>query len=104
MADNTKDNGGSTGEFCLMCGRSDKQAGKMVHMPGGITICPDCMQKAMDAASRIDLSSLLNNPMLGQNNPFFKGFTGMDSGTDSKTAAILTRSNSFSEGDALQKQ
>ena len=86
MADNTKDYGGGSGEFCLMCGRSDKQAGKMVHMPGGITICPDCMQKAMDAASRIDLTSLLNNPMLGQNNPFFKGFTGMDSAADGSKA------------------
>ena len=99
MADNTKDNGGGSGEFCLMCGRSDKQAGKMVHMPGGITICPDCMQKAMDAASRIDLTSLLNNPMFGQNNPFFKGFTGMDPGTDSSKAQTDIKADDGAQSD-----
>ena len=40
MADNTKDHEGGSGEFCIMCGRSDKQAGKMVHLPGGLTVCP----------------------------------------------------------------
>ena len=79
MADNTNDHEGGSGEFCLMCGRSDKQAGKMVHLPGGLTICPDCMQKTVDAASKIDmqsLQSLLNNPLFFQNNPFLNGFTG----------------------------
>ena len=79
MADNTNDREGGSGEFCLMCGRSDNQAGKMVHLPGGLTVCPDCMQKTMDAASKIDmqsLQSLLNNPMFFQNNPFLNGFKG----------------------------
>ena len=60
MADNTNDHEGGSGEFCLMCGRSDKQAGKMVHLPGGLTVCPDCMQKTVDAASKIDMQSLQN--------------------------------------------
>ena len=79
MADNTNDHEGGSGEFCLMCGRSDKQAGKMVHLPGGLTVCPDCMQKTVDAASKIDMQSLqniLNNPLFFQNNPFLNGFTG----------------------------
>ena len=31
MANNTNGHDGSSGEFCFMCGRSDKQAGKMVY-------------------------------------------------------------------------
>ena len=91
MADNTKDHEGGSGEFCLMCGRSDKQAGKMVHLPGGLTVCPDCMQKTVDAASKIDMQSLqsfLNNPMFLQNNPFLNGFMNTDparDGSDKKT-------------------
>ena len=79
MTDNTNDHEGGSGEFCLMCGRSDKQAGKMVHLPGGLTVCPDCMQKTVDEASKIDMQSLqniLNNPLFFQNNPFLNGFTG----------------------------
>ena len=91
MADNTKDHEGGSGEFCLMCGRSDKQAGKMVHLPGGLTVCPDCMQKTVDAASKIDMQSLqsfLNNPMFLQNSPFLNGFMNTDparDGSDKKT-------------------
>ena len=91
MADNTNDHEGGSGEFCLMCGRSDKQAGKMVHLPGGLTVCPDCMQKTVDAASKIDMQSLqsfLNNPMFLQNSPFLNGFMNTDparDGSDKKT-------------------
>ena len=86
MADNTRDHEGGSGEFCLMCGRSDKQAGKMVHLPGGLTVCPDCMQKTMDAASKIDMQSLqnlLNNPMFFQNNPFMNGFMNTNTAKES---------------------
>ena len=91
MADNTRDHEGGSGEFCLMCGRSDKQAGKMVHLPGGLTVCPDCMQKTVDAASKIDMQSLqsfLNNPMFLQNSPFLNGFMNTGparDGSDKKT-------------------
>ena len=73
MANNTNDHEGGTGEYCLMCGRSEKDAGKMVYLPGGIRICPDCMQKTLNMASTMDFQSLLNNPMFMQNNPFFQG-------------------------------
>ena len=38
MANNTNGHDGSSGEFCFMCGRSDKQAGKMVYLPGGLKV------------------------------------------------------------------
>ena len=51
-------------EYCGVCRRSSETAGKMIHMPGNITICRDCMQNMMDMASRMDYSQLLNNPGL----------------------------------------
>ena len=32
-------------KYCSMCGRSEKDAGHMVHMPFGMYLCPDCMDK-----------------------------------------------------------
>ena len=75
MANNTNDHEGGTGEFCLMCGRSAKQAGKMIYLPGGLTVCQDCMQKTMDMAGKMDFQSMFNNPLFMQslqNNPFLR--------------------------------
>ena len=73
MANNTYDHEGGSGEYCLMCGRSEKEAGKMVYLPGGLRLCSECMQKAVDQASKIDFQSIFNNPLFMQNNPFFPG-------------------------------
>lgn len=99
MADNTRDHEGG-GEYCLMCGRSDKVAGKMVHMPGGIPICPDCLQKTMDAASKLDMQSLLNNPMFMQGNPFLKGFMTPDQNKDKETEKQEAPAPEEAEADA----
>lgn len=32
-------------KYCSMCGRSEKDAGHMVHMPFGMYLCSDCMDK-----------------------------------------------------------
>ena len=85
MANNTNDHEGGAGEYCLMCGRPEKEAGKMVYLPGGIRICSDCMQKTLNMASTMDFQSLLNNPMFTQNNPFFRGFENPGSGSGTQT-------------------
>ena len=75
MANNTNDHEGGTGEFCLMCGRSAKQAGKMIYLPRGLNLCQDCMQKTMDMAGKMDFQSMFNNPLFLQslqNNPFLR--------------------------------
>lgn len=84
MANNTNGHDGS-GEFCFMCRRSEEQAGKMVYLPGGLKICQDCMQKTMDMASKMDLQSLLSNPMFMQGNPFFQGTMPSQPGNDKET-------------------
>ena len=58
-------------EYCMMCRRSESSAGKMMHLPGNICVCRDCLQKTMDAASQYDFSQLLNNPFAF--NPFMPG-------------------------------
>ena len=62
------DNGGShRTEYCVMCRRSDETAGKMIHMPGNLCVCGDCMQKMMDYAGSMDFSKLTGDPSSMQN-------------------------------------
>ena len=35
-------------KICYMCRRPESKAGKMVEMPGNISVCTDCMQKTFD--------------------------------------------------------
>ena len=35
-------------QFCYMCRRSEKQAGKLMRLSGDIHICQDCLQKTFD--------------------------------------------------------
>jgi len=49
-------------KVCMMCRRTESQAGKMIDLPGGMTICPDCMQKSFNAMGNMDLSNLQNIP------------------------------------------
>lgn len=49
-SDNNKTNSHDEYEkYCYLCRRSEKQAGKMVSMPGNMNICSDCMQKTLDS-------------------------------------------------------
>lgn len=64
---------------CMICRRTESKAGPMIHMPGGICVCNDCLQKTIDMAESLNISNpnmfggtnsmegLFNN--LG-NNPF----------------------------------
>lgn len=36
-------------KICYMCRRPESKAGKMVEMPGNISVCTDCMQKTFDS-------------------------------------------------------
>ena len=51
---NDRDNTHMT-EYCVMCRRPDTSAGKMIHMPGNLCVCGDCMQKMMDFVSEEDV-------------------------------------------------
>ncbi len=43
-------------KYCFVCRRPSSKAGKMITMMEGMYICPDCMQKTMDAVSASPLN------------------------------------------------
>ena len=58
---NNRGNGHTT-EYCVLCRRPDTSAGRMIHLPGNMCVCPDCMQKMMDFAGKMDLSNMTGDP------------------------------------------
>lgn len=45
-ASDDKDNDDDYEKYCYLCRRPESVAGKLIHMPGDINICADCMQSA----------------------------------------------------------
>ena len=45
-------------KYCYLCRRPESVAGKLIDMPGGISICPDCMQKTFDNFNNSGLGSM----------------------------------------------
>ncbi|MCC8044629.1 MAG: ATP-dependent Clp protease ATP-binding subunit ClpX [Clostridiales bacterium] len=73
MSTGKKDDRNGYEKFCMLCGRSESIAGKVIEMPGGICVCPDCIQKAFDAMQSTGLSpeemSKLAGGFMGANMP-----------------------------------
>lgn len=56
-----KDNNNEDNKFekiCYMCRRPESKTGTMISMPGGIDICPDCIQKTFNSMKNLDVSKL----------------------------------------------
>ncbi len=72
-------------DFCMMCRRPEEVCGKLIHMPGGMCICHDCMQRSMDTMPKDsgDINALLSRL---QNIPgisfILPGMTGFGTGTE----------------------
>ena len=52
----TSDSSSSDSEYediCYVCRRPEHVTGKMIHIPGGIAICEDCLQKTFDAMNSL---------------------------------------------------
>ena len=63
-------------KICYICRRTESKAGKMISMPGGLYVCPDCMQKTFDAINNNDID--YNEIMKGiPNMRMFGGFNMM---------------------------
>lgn len=72
--DTTKNNSGNEDEYekiCYVCRRPESKAGTMIDMPGGISVCADCLQKSFNSFQNIgmnvniseeELKNLLNMP------------------------------------------
>ena len=57
MEDNKKDDN-KYEKICYMCRRPESKTGTMISMPGGIDICPDCIQKTFNSMQNMDISKL----------------------------------------------
>ncbi|MCD7737056.1 MAG: ATP-dependent Clp protease ATP-binding subunit ClpX [Lachnospiraceae bacterium] len=57
MSRNRQDDTNEYEKYCMLCGRSESVAGKMIEIPGGIRVCPDCMQKAFDMMQSAGVSN-----------------------------------------------
>ncbi|MBQ2503331.1 MAG: AAA family ATPase, partial [Lachnospiraceae bacterium] len=78
-------------DVCYVCRRPESVAGKMIHIPGDICICNDCMQKTFDTmgsfqgnsmtpdSDNIDFSGMPNISMINLND--LGGFMGGGFGT-----------------------
>ncbi|MCI8564717.1 MAG: ATP-dependent Clp protease ATP-binding subunit ClpX [Lachnospiraceae bacterium] len=55
-------------KVCFICRRPESRAGKLIHMPGNMDICSDCMQKAFNS---------LQNGSLGNYQEILKNYPGM---------------------------
>ena len=61
-ASDDKDNDDDYEKYCYLCRRPESVAGKLIHMPGDINICADCMQRSFDSFNN---SGFGNMPGLG---------------------------------------
>lgn len=62
-------------KICFLCRRPESVAGKMIELPQKMYVCPDCMQKSMDAMNNMpfDYNQFMNNPGMP-----IMGFNDMD--------------------------
>ena len=66
-------------KICYICRRTESKAGKMISMPGGLYVCPDCMQRTFAGINNNDIDyneimkGIPNMPNMGM----FGGFNMM---------------------------
>ena len=61
--DNNNTNNNEYEKVCYMCRRTEKKAGPMIDLPGGISICHHCLQQSFDTAIQFtggDLQNLMD--------------------------------------------
>lgn len=49
----------NTGEkFCYVCRRPQSRVGKLLELPGGLSICPECMQRTFDMVGKGSMGNM----------------------------------------------
>ncbi len=97
MSDDERKNGGE--DFCFLCRRPERTAGKLFRLPNSLCICENCLRTAMDQVSNLDLSSLsfpglhFGFTIPGQNS----GEEGEEDGEPQVTVEILKDTDSSEE-------
>lgn len=49
-------------EVCMMCHRPESKAGRMLHMPGNVCLCDDCMHRTMETVNEMQKSGIMDDP------------------------------------------
>ncbi len=49
-------------EVCMMCHRPESRAGRMIHLPGDVCLCSDCMDRSMRMVSEMEKQGIFQNP------------------------------------------
>lgn len=93
-------------EFCSICHRSSKDVGSLIHMPGNMNLCHDCMQSTVNSLSSMNIPGFGS----GIKPDFFSADlskTGNSFGnpvTSSDTAKPKTDETVKDEGDKSDKE
>jgi len=48
--------------YCSICRRPESRVGRLLEVPGGMYVCPDCMQRTMDMVNKSDFSNMTLPP------------------------------------------
>ncbi|MCD7807455.1 MAG: ATP-dependent Clp protease ATP-binding subunit ClpX [Lachnospiraceae bacterium] len=49
-------------EVCMMCHRPESKAGRMIHLPGDVCVCGDCMDRSMRTVTEMEKQGIFQNP------------------------------------------
>lgn len=97
MTDNNQNiNDDEYEKICFVCRRPESKTGKQVTMPGGITICPDCMQRTFDAIEHNGLNGGMDLNDVALNSLIFGNSNNSGGGTNSTKETSDTASNESS--------
>ncbi len=97
MTDNNQNiNDDDYEKICFVCRRPESKTGKQVTMPGGITICPDCMQRTFDAIEHNSLNGGMDLNDVALNSLIFGNSNNSGGGTNSTKETSNTASNESS--------
>lgn len=89
-------------EICMVCRRTESQAGKMIKMPGNMCVCSDCMRTTMDMVNSMGLNpNMFGNDMFG-NMDMFNNENAEKAANESKKAPKKD-SASDSESEEIEK-
>ncbi len=52
---------GGSGDCCMLCRRTEEKAGRLIRLPGNMTLCPDCLQSSLDAMNSPEMQRMLQS-------------------------------------------
>lgn len=98
-------------EFCSICHRSSKDVGSLIHMPGNMNLCHDCMQSTVNSLSSMNIPGFgsgikpdfFSVDLSKTGNSFVNPVTSSDP-AKSKTDETVKEAAENEEGDKSDKE